>query len=130
MFRHAKSHRVSTRGQIIDAISIRERPAEVEDRAIPGHWEGDLIIGANNSALATVVERHSRFTVLCKVASKKATAVVQSLTEQMKRLPKQFLNSLTWDRGQEMSAHKSFTMATDMAVYFCDPSSPWQRGLK
>ena len=128
MFRHAKSHRVSTRGQIVDAISIRERPAEIEDRAIPGHWEGDLIIGSNNSAIATVVERYSRFTVLCKLDSKRATSVVQSLTEQMKRLPKQVLTSLTWDRGHEMSAHKSFTMATDMTVYFCDPSSPWQRG--
>lgn len=128
MFRHAKSHRVATRGQIVDAISIRERPAEIEDRAIPGHWEGDLIIGSNNSAIATVVERYSRFTVLCKIDSKRATSVVESLTEQMKRLPKQVLTSLTWDRGREMCAHKTFTMATDMAVYFCDPSSPWQRG--
>ena len=128
MFRHAKSHKVSARGQIVDAISIRERPAEIEDRAVPGHWEGDLIIGSNNSAIATVVERQSRFTVLCKVDSKKAQAVVESLTEQMKRLPQSVLRSLTWDRGKEMSAHKKFTMATDMAVYFCDPSSPWQRG--
>ncbi len=128
MFRHAKSHHVSTRGQIVDAISIRDRPPEIEDRAIPGHWEGDLIIGSNNSAIATVVERHSRFTVLCKLESRKATSVVESLTEQMKRLPKQVLSSLTWDRGREMCAHKAFTMATDMAVYLCDPSSPWQRG--
>ncbi len=128
MFRHAKSHKVSARGQIVDAISIRERPAEIEDRAVPGHWEGDLIIGSNNSAIATVVERQSRFTVLCKVDSRKAQTVVESLTEQMKRLPQNVLRSLTWDRGQEMSAHKKFTMATDMAVYFCDPSSPWQRG--
>ena len=128
MFRHAKSHKVSARGQIVDAISIRERPAEIEDRAVPGHWEGDLIIGSNNSAIATVVERQSRFTVLCKVDSRKAQAVIESLTEQMKRLPQSVLRSLTWDRGKEMSAHKKFTMATDMAVYFCDPSSPWQRG--
>lgn len=128
MFRHAKSHRVSTLGQIMDAISIRERPAEIEDRAIPGHWEGDLIIGSNNSAIAKVLERYSRFTVLCKLDSKRATSVVQYLTEQMKRLPKQVLTSLTWDRGHEMSAHKTFTMATDMAVHFCDPTSPWQRG--
>ena len=123
-----KSLFIQTRGQIVDAISIRERPAEIEDRAVPGHWEGDLIIGSNNSAIATVVERQSRFTVLCKVDSKKAQAVVESLTEQMKRLPQSVLRSLTWDRGKEMSAHKKFTMATDMAVYFCDPSSPWQRG--
>jgi IS30 family transposase len=129
MFRQAKSHRLGSRGQIVDAISIRERPAEIEDRAISGHWEGDLIIGGgNNSAIATVVERHSRFAVLCKVRSKSAVNVVQSLTGQMKKLPQQVLKSLTWDRGQELSAHKSFTMTTDMAVYFCDPSSPWQRG--
>ena len=128
MFRRAKSHKSGSRGQIIDAVSIRDRPAEIEDRAIPGHWEGDLIIGSGNSAIATVVERHSRFTVLCKVRSKSAIFVVQSLTEQMTKLPQQILKSLTWDRGQELSAHKSFTVATDMAVYFCDPSSPWQRG--
>lgn len=128
MFRHARTHRVSTRGQIADAISIRERPAEVEDRAIPGHWEGDLIIGANNTAIATVVERQSRFTVLCKLQNRKATSVVGALSEQMLRLPQHLLKSLTWDRGQEMSAHKIFTVDTEMAVYFCDPSSPWQRG--
>ena len=128
MFRRAKSHKSGSRGQIIDAVSIRDRPAEIEDRAIPGHWEGDLIIGSGNSAIATVVERHSRFSVLGKVRSKSAIFVVQSLTEQMTKLPQQILKSLTWDRGQELSAHKSFTVATDMAVYFCDPSSPWQRG--
>lgn len=128
MFRQAKSHKTGRRGQIADAISIRERPAEIEDRAIPGHWEGDLVIGSGNSAIATVVECHSRFTVLCKVGSKNAAIVVQSLTTQMKKLPRHVLKSLTWDRGQELSAHKTFTMATDMAVYFCDPRSPWQRG--
>jgi IS30 family transposase len=128
MFRQAKSHKSVSRGQIVNAISIRERPAEIEDRAIPGHWEGDLIVGGGNSAIATVVERHSRFTVLCKVRSKNAASVVQSLTTRMKKLPQQVLKSLTWDRGQELSVHKTFTMATDMAVYFCDPRSPWQRG--
>jgi len=128
MFRHAKSHKVGTRGQILDAISIRDRPAEIEDRAIPGHWEGDLIVGANNSAIATVVERQSRFTVLCKCEGRTAQSVVNSLTEQMKKLPNQVLKSLTLDRGQEFSAHKIFSVATDMDVYFCDPRSPWQRG--
>ena len=128
MFRRSKNHKVATRGQITDAISIRERPAEVEDRAVPGHWEGDLIVGANNSAVATLVERHSRFTLLCKVKNKAAVAVVQALTSQMQALPRAVSKSLTWDRGQELSAHKTFSLATDMAVYFCDPSSPWQRG--
>jgi IS30 family transposase len=128
MFRHAKNHKIGSRGQILEAISIRDRPAEIEDRAIPGHWEGDLIVGANNSAIATVVERQSRFTVLCKCEGRTAPSVVYSLTEQMKKLPYQIRKSLTWDRGQELSAHKQFTIATDMEVYFCDPRSPWQRG--
>jgi IS30 family transposase len=128
MFRHAKSHRVAGRGHITDAISIRERPAQVEDRALPGHWEGDLLIGSSNSGIATMVERYSRFTVLCKVQDKRAESVVQSLITQMRMLPEQLRKSLTWDRGQELAAHKRFTMATNMAVYFCDPSSPWQRG--
>ena len=128
MFRRAKAHKAGTRGQIMDAISIRERPAEVDDRAVPGHWEGDLIVGSDNSAIATVVERHSRYTVLCKLKNKSAISVVTSLSAQMTQLPMHVLKSLTWDRGQELSAHKTFTMATDMAVYFCDPRSPWQRG--
>lgn len=128
MFRRSKSHRVATRGQIADAVSIRDRPAEIEDRAVPGHWEGDLIVGSCNSAIATLVERHSRFTLLCRVKSKGAIAVVQALAGQMQALPREISKSLTWDRGQELSAHKSFSMATDMAVYFCDSSSPWQRG--
>ena len=128
MFRHAKSHKAGTRGQILDAVSIRDRPAEIEDRAIPGHWEGDLIIGANNSAIATVVERRSRFTVLCKCEGRTAPSVVNALIVQMKKLPNQVLKSLTLDRGQEFAAHKIFSIATDMDVYFCDPRSPWQRG--
>jgi IS30 family transposase len=128
MFRHARTHRVSTRGQIVDAISIRERPAEVEDRAIPGHWKGDLIIRANNTAIATVVERQSRITVLCKLQNRRASSVVGALTDQMLQLPQHLLKSLTWNRGHEMSAHKIFTFNTEMTVYFCDPSSPWQRG--
>jgi IS30 family transposase len=117
-----------SRGQIVDAISIRERPAEIEDRAIPGHWEGDLIGGTKNSHIATLVERHSRFTALVKVRSKDTTAVVAALSRQIRRLPTSLRRSLTWDRGLEMAKHKTFTMATDVKVYFCDPQSPWQRG--
>ena len=115
-------------GQIVDAVSIRERPAEIEDRAIPGHWEGDLLGGTNNSHIATLVERHSRFTALVKVPSKDTAAVVAALTRHVRKLPAALRRSLTWDRGLEMSKHKSFTVATNVKVYFCDPQSPWQRG--
>src|SRR5271163_226617 len=118
-----KSH-----GQIVDAISIRERPAEVEDRAIPGHWEGDLLSGSKNSHIATLVERHSRFTTLVKVPSKDTAVVVAALTRHVRKLPAALRRSLTWDRGLEMAKHKTFTVATDVKVYFCDPQSPWQRG--
>ena len=117
-----------SRGQIVDAISIRERPAEVEDRAVPGHWEGDLLSGAKNSYIATLVERHSRFTMLIKVPSKQTEAVVAALSRQVCKLPVTLKRSLTWDRGLEMAKHKDFTVATDVQVYFCDPQSPWQRG--
>jgi len=116
------------RGQIIDAVSIRERPADVEDRAIPGHWEGDLISGARNSHIATLVERHSRFTLLVKVAGKNTSSVVDALSKQVRKLPAHLRQSLTWDRGMELAKHKDFTIATDVKVYFCDPQSPWQRG--
>jgi IS30 family transposase len=115
-------------GQIVDAISIRERPAEIEDRAIPGHWEGDLIGGTKNSHIATLVERHSRFTMLVKVSSKDTATVVAALSQHVLRLPASLRRSLTWDRGLEMAQHKSFTVDTDVTVYFCDPQSPWQRG--
>ena len=115
-------------GQIIDAISIRERPAEIEDRAVPGHWEGDLLSGTNNSHMATLVERHSRFAMLIKVKGKDTASVVSALSKQVRQLPVQLRRSLTWDRGKEMADHKSFTLATDVQVYFCDPRSPWQRG--
>ena len=115
-------------GQIVDAISIRERPAEIEDRAIPGHWEGDLIGGTKNSHIATLVERHSRFTALVKVPSKDTTAVVAALSRHVRKLPAALRRSLTWDRGLEMAKHKTFTVATNVKVYFCDPQSPWQRG--
>jgi IS30 family transposase len=115
-------------GQIVDAISIRERPAEVEDRAIPGHWEGDLLGGTQNSHIATLVERHSRFVMLVKVPSKDTATVVAALSQHVRQLPVTLRRSLTWDRGLEMAQHKSFTVATDVKVYFCDPQSPWQRG--
>ncbi len=127
-FRHSKKHKPGTRGQIVDGISISDRPAEVEDRAVPGHWEGDLIVGSRNSYIATVVERASRFTILVKVDDKKTNSVVAALSRQMNRLPDLLKQSLTWDRGTELASHAQFSIATDMDVYFCDPSSPWQRG--
>jgi IS30 family transposase len=127
--RQAKSgSRKSGLGQIVDAVSIRERPAEAEDRAVPGHWEGDLLSGANNTHIATLVERHSRFTMLLKVPNKNTAAVVAALARHIGKLPQELRRSLTWDRGKEMAAHKSFTVATNVRVYFCDPRSPWQRG--
>lgn len=127
-----RSKRASTkgqpRGQIVDAVSIRERQAEVEDRAIPGHWEGDLLSGSNNSHIATLVERQSRFTMLVKLNGKDATNVVKALSRHVRRLPAELRRSLTWDRGMELALHKEFTIATDVEVYFCDPQSPWQRG--
>jgi IS30 family transposase len=117
-----------TRGQIVDALSIRERPAEIEDRTVPGHWEGDLIGGTKNSHIATLVERHSRFTALVKVRSKDTAVVVAALSRQIRRLPTTLRRSLTWDRGLELAKHKTFTVATNVKVYFCDPHSPWQRG--
>jgi IS30 family transposase len=125
--RHASEHGHS-RGQIVDAISIRERPAEAEDRAIPGHWEGDLLAGGKNSYIATLVERHSRFLMLIKVPSKNTAVVVAALSKRVRKLPATLRRSLTWDRGLEMAKHKAFTVATDVQVYFCDPQSPWQRG--
>ncbi len=122
--------RLSNRGQgqIVDAVSIRERPAEAADRAIPGHWEGDLLAGAANSHVATLVERHSRFLVLVAVSGKDTRSVTSALTSQIRLLPQQLRASLTWDRGTEMAEHARFTVATDVQVYFCDPQSPWQRG--
>ena len=115
-------------GSIVDAVSIRERPAEAEDRAVPGHWEGDLLSGANNTHIATLVERHTRFAMLIKVDGKDTATLVDALAKHVRRLPAQLRRSLTWDRGKEMADHKRFTLATDVKVYFCDPRSPWQRG--
>ena len=117
-----------TRGQIIDAVSIRERPACIEDRAIPGHWEGDLLAGKSNSHIATLVERQSRFVMLVRLPGKDTRNVVRALTRRVRALPQGLMSSLTWDRGMELAAHKSFSVATNVRVYFCDPHSPWQRG--
>lgn len=125
--RHSTSKGAS-RGQIVDAISIRERPASVDDRAIPGHWEGDLIAGTGGSYIATLVERSTRYCVLVKVDSKNTDEVISALIRQAKKMPSHLLKSLTWDRGLEMAAHCRFTDATDVDVYFCDPQSPWRRG--
>jgi IS30 family transposase len=125
--RHATA-KADQRGQIPDMISIRERPAAVEDRAVPGHWEGDLVAGSSNSYIVTLVERHSRYVMLAKVAKRDTQTVITALIEQAKKLPDELYQSLTWDRGKELTDHKRFTLATDIAVYFCDPQSPWQRG--
>jgi IS30 family transposase len=116
------------RGKIVGALSIRERPAEAQDRAVPGHWEGDLLAGSNNSYIATLVERRTRFVMLIKLAGKDTTSVVTALCEHVRKLPIELRRSLTWDRGHEMADHAKFTIATDVQVYFCDPQSPWQRG--
>ena len=116
------------RGQIVDAISIRERPATTEDRAIPGHWEGDLVAGAAHSHVASLVERHSRYLLLIRVPHHDTATVVRALTRHVRTLPRGLMTSLTWDRGHELAAHRRFTVATDVRVYFCDPRSPWQRG--
>jgi len=116
------------RGQIKDMISIRERPASVEDRAVPGHWEGDLLSGPKDSYIVTLVERHTRYVMLAKVADKSTQTVVSALIKQAKKLPRELYKSLTWDRGKELTDHRRFSLATDIDVYFCDPQSPWQRG--
>ena len=125
--RHA-TQKTGERGQIVNAISISERPASVEDRAVPGHWEGDLLCGSKNSNIVTLVERHSRYVMLAKVPSRDTQTVVTALIKQARKLPDELYKSLTWDRGKELADHKRFTMETDIDVYFCDPQSPWQRG--
>ena len=128
--RRSRHHTQKTddHGRITDAVSISERPASVEDRAVPGHWEGDLISGTNNSHIATLVERHTRYVMLAKLNGKDTETVINALIKQAHKLPKELYKSLTWDRGKEMANHQRFTLATDIDVYFCDPKSPWQRG--
>jgi len=116
------------RAQIKDLVSISQRPASVEDRAVPGHWEGDLLSGSKNSHIATLVERHTRYVMLAKVADKHTHTVVSALIKQARKLPNELYKSLTWDRGKELTDHRRFTLATHIDVYFCDPQSPWQRG--
>jgi len=115
-------------GRIVDAVSISERPATVEDRAVPGHWEGDLLCGSSNSQIATLVERHTRYVMLVKVAGKDTETVTNALIKNARKLPQELYKSLTWDRGKEMADHRRFTLTADIKVYFCDPQNPWQRG--
>jgi IS30 family transposase len=128
--RRSRHHTQKTdiHGRIVAAVSISERPASADDRAVPGHWEGDLMFGAHNSQIATLVERQTRYVMLAKVASKDTETVVDALIKNARKLPQELYKSLTWDRGSEMADHKRFTLATDVQVYFCDPRSPWQRG--
>jgi IS30 family transposase len=130
VMRRSRHHtqKTANHGRIVDAVSISERPATTEDRALPGHWEGDLLFGDRNSQIATLVERHTRYVMLVKVAGTDTETVINALIKNARKLPQELYKSLTWDRGKEMAAHKRFTLATDIKVYFCDPHSPWQRG--
>ena len=128
--RRSRHHtqKVANHGRITNTVSISERPASVEDRAVPGHWEGDLVFGSNNSQIATLVERHTRYVMLVKVNGKDSETVINALIKHAHKLPEELYKSLTWDRGKEMADHTRFTLATNIKVYFCDPQSPWQRG--
>lgn len=128
--RRSRHHTQKTadHGRLLDTVSIRERPAAIEDRAVPGHWEGDLLFGSGNSQIATLVERQTRYVMLAKVDGKDTRTVVDALIKQARRLPQELYKSLTWDRGKELADHRRFTLATDIQVYFCDPQAPWQRG--
>jgi IS30 family transposase len=130
VIRRSRHHTQKTdnHGRILDTVSISERPATVEDRAVPGHWEGDLLCGSKSSQIATLVERQSRYVMLVKLTAKDTKTVTNALIKNARKLPQELYKSLTWDRGKEMAAHKRFTLATDIKVYFCDPHHPWQRG--
>jgi IS30 family transposase len=130
VMRRSRHHTMKTdkHGRITDTVSISERPASVEDRAVPGHWEGDLLFGSKNSQIATLVERQTRYAMLVKVSGKDTQTVINALIKHARKLPEELYQSLTWDRGKEMADHKRFTLATDVQVYFCDPQNPWQRG--
>ena len=130
VMRRSRHHTQKTdkHGRITDTVSISERPASVEDRAVPGHWEGDLLFGSKNSQIATLVERRTRYAMLVKVTGKDSETVINALIKHARKLPEELYKSLTWDRGKEMAEHKRFTLATDIQVYFCDPQNPWQRG--
>jgi IS30 family transposase len=122
------TQKTDNHGKISDAVSISERPAAVEDRAVPGHWEGDLLFESGNSQIATLVERHTRYVMLVKITRKDTQTVIDALIKHAGKLPQELYKLLTWDRGKELADHKRFTLATDIQVYFCDPRSPWQRG--
>jgi IS30 family transposase len=128
--RRSRHHTQKTpdHGRITGTVSIRERPAEAQDRAVPGHWEGDLLFGSNHSQIATLVERHTRYVMMVKVNSKDTETVINALVKHARQLPRELYASLTWDRSPEMADHRRFTLATDIQVYFCDPQNPWQRG--
>ena len=130
VMRRSRHHTQKTddHGKITGTVSISERPAQVDDRAVPGHWEGDLLFGSKNSQIATLVERNTRYAMLVKVGGKDTQTVINALIKNARRLPQELYKSLTWDRGKEMADHKRFTLATDIKVYFCDPQNPWQRG--
>jgi len=130
VMRRSRHHTMKTdkHGRITDTVSISERPASVEDRALPGHWEGDLLFGSKNSQIATLVERNTRYAMLVKVTGKDTETVINALIKNARKLPEELYKSLTWDRGKEMADHGRFTLATDIQVYFCDPQNPWQRG--
>jgi IS30 family transposase len=130
VMRRSRHHTMKTddHGRITEAVSISERPATAEDRAVPGHWEGDLLFGSHNSQIVTLVERQTRYVMLVKVTGKDTETVVNALIQHAMKLPQELYKSLTWDRGKELADHKRFKLATDIQVYFCDPKNPWQRG--